>query len=33
MTQMNKLIISSIAIGLIVTLITLRVVIYLSTGA
>jgi len=33
MTQMNKLIISSIAIGLVVTLITVRVVIYLSTGA
>jgi len=33
MTQMNKLIISSIAIGLVVTLITVRVAIYLSTGA
>ena len=33
MTQMNKLIISSIAIGLVVSFIIIRVVIYLSTGA
>lgn len=30
---MNKLIISSIAIGLVVSFIIIRVVIYLSTGA
>jgi len=33
MTQMNKLIISSIALGIVMTLIAVRVVIYLSTGA
>jgi hypothetical protein len=32
MTQMNKLIISSIALGLVVSFIIIRVAIYLSTG-